>query len=150
MDELRRTLAAKYNNDEYLTMDKYDLAAVYYDWDPDAVERLRSLCETFNAEIVISSAWREYSPLSRLKDYFRIHDLDKYITGETPQKYTFERSRAGEVAIYLDDNPDIDKFVILDDSYVRYFETYFPEQFVHCRRILDEAEYAKAAAILSS
>jgi hypothetical protein len=73
LDKLRQDLAAQYNNDEYLEMDQYDLGAVYYAWDKEAVERLRQLCLKTGAEIVISSDWRTYSPLSRLKDYFRLH-----------------------------------------------------------------------------
>jgi hypothetical protein len=86
LDQMRIDLAAKYNNDLYLQMDKYDLGAVLYDWDPDAVERLRKLCADVPAEIVISSDWRVFSPVSRLKDYFRLHDLD----------YRRHRATAGE------------------------------------------------------
>lgn len=150
MDELRRTLAARYANDEYLTMDRYDLAAVTYDWEPSAVARLRSLCDDFGAEIVISSAWREFNPLPRLKDYFRLHDLDGYITGETPQRYTSEKSRAGEVEMYLDEHPEIERFVIFDDSYLSSFETLYPAEFVYCYGYLKEEEYAKARAILGN
>ncbi|MCP4702942.1 MAG: hypothetical protein GY862_39685 [Gammaproteobacteria bacterium] len=147
LKKLREELARKYNNDEYLEMDRYDLGAVYYDWDKEAVERLRRLCIDVPAEIVISSDWRTYSPLSRLKDYFKLHDLDKYITGEIPQipgKY-----RCGELTEYLKNNKDIQGFVILDDSHIRDFETNYPEQFVYCRPIFDEECYKKALDILT-
>ena len=149
MDELRRVLAAWFDNEEYLEMDKYDLAAVYFDWDREAVERLRALCDNFGAEIVISSAWREYSGLLRLKDYFRIYDLDRYVTDVTAQIHDLERSRAGEVAHYLAEHPEIEKFVILDDSYLSYFRALFPDHFVECYPILGEDEYAKAAKLLA-
>ena len=42
LEALRVQLAARYQNDDYLTMDRYDLGAVYYDWDKAAVERLRA------------------------------------------------------------------------------------------------------------
>ncbi len=38
----------------YGDLNKYDIAAVYYDWHEKAVENLRSLCEKSGAEIVIS------------------------------------------------------------------------------------------------
>jgi hypothetical protein len=147
LEKLREELAVKYNNDEYLEMDRYDLGAVYYDWNEKAVERLRKLCVDFSAEIVITSDWRRYSPLSRLKDYFRLHDLDKYITGKIPQ--VPGKFRCDEVAEYLKTNEDIQKFVILDDAHVDDFEANYPEQFVHCRGIFDENSYKKALSILT-
>ncbi len=146
LEELRRELAQKFNNDEYLEMDKYDLGAVYYDWDKEAVERLRNLCTKANAEIVISSDWRLYSPLSRLKDYFRIHDLDQYVTDVIPQISGVYRE--GEIAAYLKEHPEIERFVILDDAYSREFNEHYPDNFVYCRRILGEEEYERALQIL--
>ena len=145
LEELSRDLSLRFNED-YLSMDKYDLGAVFYDWDKDAVKRLRSLCIETNADIVISSDWRTYSPLTRLKDYFRIHDLDKYVTGEIPQ--TSGKRRCGQVTEYLESNPDITKFVILDDSHVRDFNETYPNQFVYCMFIFDDECYEKALSVL--
>lgn len=147
LDQLRIDLAAKYNKEEYLQMDKYDLGAIYYDWDKKAVERLRKLCVDVPAEIVISSDWRVFSPLSRLKDYFRLHDLDRYVVA------TIEmlpgRNRCEEVTDYLKKNPDVHRFVILDDDSYWKFDEYYPEQFVYCDRIFDEESYKKALNILT-
>jgi hypothetical protein len=147
LEQLRKDLAGKYNNDEYLEMDRYDLGAVYYDWDKKAVERLRKLCVDVPAEIIISSDWRRYSPLSRLKDYFRLHDLDRYVTGtidQIPDKF-----RCGEITEYLKNNRDIHRFVILDDGHTRDFEANYPEQFIYCHHIFDEDGYKKALSILT-
>jgi hypothetical protein len=147
LKELQKHLASQYENDEYLNMDMYDLGAVYYDWDKKAVEYLRQLCIKTNAEIVITSSWRNYSPLSRIKDYFRLHDLDTYITGETPQ--ISEKSRCDEINEYLKDHHDIRKFAILDDAYIYKFEAAYPEQFVRCKYVFDEGSYQKALGILT-
>ncbi len=147
LEQLAKDLAAKYNNDEYLEMDRYDLGAIWYDWDKEAVERLRKLCIDVPAEIVISSDWRRYSPLSRLKDYFKLHDLDRYVTGTIdliPDKY-----RCGEITEYLKNNEDIHRFVILDDDHIRDFEADYPEQFINCHNIFDEDGYKKALSILT-
>lgn len=147
LDRLRIDLAAKYNNNDYLQMDKYDLGAIFYDWDKNAVERLRKLCIEADAEIVISSDWRRYSPLSRLKDYFKLHDLDRYVTDTIDQiegKY-----RCGEVTEYLKNNPDIQRFVILDDDSLWNFDKHYPEQFVHCRNNFDDECFKKALSILT-
>ncbi len=144
--ELTKELALRFNNNEYLKMDKYDLGAVFYDWDKEAVERLRKLCLESKAEIVISSDWRTYSPLSRLKDYFKIHDLDKYVMGEIPQ--TSGKYRCGQVTEYLDANQDVEKFVILDDAHIKDFNETYPKQFVYCKSIFDEECYQKSLTIL--
>jgi hypothetical protein len=145
--QLTKDLAAKYNNDEYLEMDKYDLGAVYYDWDEKPVERLKKLCAEVPAEIVISSDWRIFSPLSRLKDYFKLHDLDRYVTG-TIDRIT-GKDRCGEITEYLKNNKDIHRFVILDDDYISEFKANYPKQFVHCHNIFDEDGYKKALSILT-
>jgi hypothetical protein len=147
LEQLRKDLAAKYNNDEYLEMDRYDLGAVYYDWDKEAVERLRKLCIDVPAEIVISSDWRRYSPLSRLKDYFKLHDLDRYLTGTIDQ--IPEKFRCEEITEYLKNNEDIHRFVILDDANTHDFEANYLEQFINCHRIFDEDGYKKALSILT-
>ena len=147
LEALRVQLAARYQNDDYLTMDRYDLGAVYYDWDKSAVERLRALCVTYNAEIVISSDWRRSSPLPRLKAYFRLHDLHDCVTDVTAQLEGVYRD--GEVAHYLQNAPAVQKFVIFDDNYSRDFLATFPKHFVHCAYMLDEECYQKAAAILA-
>ncbi len=147
MTKLKEDLAQKYNNNEYLKMDMYDLAAVYYDWDKEAVEYLRKLCVDFSAEIVIISDWRVYSPISRLKDYFRLHDLDKYVVDGIPQ--LSGKFRCDELTEYLKNNTNIDRFVILDDQNVMDFEANYPENFVYCRYKMTEKNYKKAVSILS-
>ncbi len=146
LKELVKELAVQYNNNDYLEMDRYDLGAVKYDWDTGAVERLRQLCIKAPAEIIISSDWRRYNKLPRLKDYFKLHDLDQYVKGVIAQiegKY-----RCGEVEDYLLKNPDIHRFVILDDANTRDFEAHYPEQFVYCPSIFNEDCYKKALRIL--
>ena len=147
LEALREDLAVRFDDPEYLEMDRYDLGAVYYDWDTAAVERLRNLCTQADAEIVISSDWRTYSPLTRLKDYFRLHDLDQYVTGEIPE--LSGQQRPGEVADYLKNDPDIQRFVILDDSYSDGFEERYPQHFVYCHRIFNDDDYARALRILT-
>jgi hypothetical protein len=145
---LQEQLAIQYRNDDYREMDRYDLGAVYYDWDKEAVERLRTLCVDVPADIVITSDWKSYSPLSRLKDYFKLHDLDQHIAGEIPQ--IPGKFRCEEVSEYLKQHPEIHRFVILDDAHIRDFEAAYPEHFVHCRRIFDDACYTKALRILTT
>jgi len=61
---------------------KYDIAAVYYDWDAHSVELIKRLLDEEQAVIVFSTSWRE-NGFDILKELFSIHGLDKYVYGET-------------------------------------------------------------------
>ena len=148
-DELRRSLADKYDDATYLSMDKYDLGAVYHDWDHDAVELLRTLCADFRASIVISSDWRRSNSLRWLRALFRLHDLHHYVTDATKQLDGPPHYRASEVKEYLDSHPEIERFVIIDDGYGHEFGELFPEQFVHTWSRFEAHDEQRARQILS-
>jgi hypothetical protein len=75
-----------------------------------------------------------------------VQELDrlKNLTGT----YPWGVYRDGEVAKYLAENADVDRFVIFDDRYTREFEKRYPENYVYCR-ILDEESYEKGLEILT-
>ena len=135
LEELRRCLADRFDDEIYLGMDKYDLGAVYFDWDSEAVERLHSLCNDFGAGIVISSDWRRSKSTPGLQALFRVHGLHRYVTDKTSESGGAPHYRAGEVKEYLQAHPEIERFVIIDDGFGLEFDELFPEQFVHtgCR-----------------
>lgn len=145
MNKLRDRLAQE-SDEKYKDMDKYDIAAVFYDWDPDAVNRLKTLCDKTQAEIVISSDWRSYNPLEGLKRLFKIHELDCHVIDVTEQLFGYQRDY--EIEDYLIKHPDISVFAVLDDAYYDELNTRFPEQFVYCERIFDDSCYQKALGIL--
>ena len=149
LDALRRRLADDFDDAAYLDYDKYDLGAIYHDWDKDAVERLRALCEDFGAEIVISSDWRRGKSVEMLQAYFRIHDLHRYVTDKTGESGAAPHYRAAEVKDYLDAHPEIERFVIVDDGYGWEFNELFPEQFVKPWPTIEAADEARARQILS-
>ena len=149
LDELRRRLADDLDDAAYLDFDKYDLGAIYHDWDKDAVERLRALCEDFGAEIVVSSDWRRGKSVEMLRAYFRIHDLHRHVTDKTGESGGPPHYRAGEVKDYLDAHPGIERFVIVDDGYRKEFDELFPEQFVHTWATMEADDAARARQILS-
>ncbi len=124
---LQKELAEKFNNEDYLKMNIYDLGAVYYDWYPEAVTNLKKLISETNAKIVISSNWSSYNTLDRLRDFFKIHDLDVFIIDEIPKNIN---SRAKQIEEYVLNNPNISKFVILDDV-DSGISSIFPKNFVH-------------------
>ncbi len=149
LEELRRSLADRFDDATYLSMDKYDLGAVYYDWDSEAVERLRGLCADFGAGIVISSDWRRSNSTRWLRALFRLHDLHHYVTDATHETGGPPHYRAGEVKEYVQSHPEIERFVIIDDGFREEFDELFPEQFVHTDYRLEADHEQRARQILS-
>ena len=149
LEELRRSLAERFDDQIYLDMDKYDLGAVYYDWDSEAVERLHSLCHDFGASIVISSDWRRSKSIRGLQALFRVHGLHRYVTDKTNESGGPPHYRAGEIKEYLEAHPAIDRFVIIDDGFAWEFDELYPEQFVHTGFRLEAHNERRARQILS-
>ena len=89
--------------------------------DPNAVLMITSLCKDYNVKLVISSSWRMFdvqSTIDCFKNYRDLTPLCKYIVGVTPRN-TDDRiweSRGEEIQQYLNEHPEIDNYVIVDDD----------------------------------
>ena len=81
---------------------------------PKAVSLLNDLLEKTEANIVISSSWRIYMSMIRIRDELvgAGFGFPERIIGSTP--YVPERERGYEIKLWLKQVP-VDKFVILDD-----------------------------------
>ena len=149
LDALRSDLSERFQDPIYRSLDKYDLGAVFYDWDRLAVGLLRGLCEKTGAQIVISSDWRRRRSLAVLRALFRIHGLQGLVVDKTGEDAGPPHYRAGEVRAYLHEHPEIERFAIIDDSYTGEFNELFAEQFVQTVGCLDEPDARRVGQILS-
>ncbi|MDR2345273.1 MAG: AAA family ATPase [Planctomycetaceae bacterium] len=125
VDEFNSRLLEEYGVD-YRGYNYYDVLAVYYDWDKDAVAELKRILNATDAKIVLSSDWRDKT-IFRMVDLCKIHDLDEYIIGATTKedisniiaanpKYKQMRSfRSVEILMYVADHPEIKNYVAIDD-----------------------------------
>ena len=136
MPKLYMRLEYKFNID-FRKYNQYDVAAVYYDWDKTAVELLKLILSITGAQIVLSSDWK-MDGFDRMKDFFTIYGLEKYYIDitkytsakdfdkafmeETERKYKEENgpksficSRSMEILEWLNRNPDVKKWVAIDD-----------------------------------
>jgi hypothetical protein len=126
MPTLQKELTEKHGVD-YSSYDKYDVGAVYYDWDSHAVSLIRKILDETKAVIVVSSDWRlTEGGLQRMKDLFNLHSLGEYVVDVTDdlgnndsinraKEYEGCRIRTIEILEYVKKHPEIKKFVAIDD-----------------------------------
>ena len=76
-------------------------------FDEIAIGMLRSACKKCNAEIILSSTWRNENNWGNLKEIFNLPIIDR-----TPQ--LFSGTRGHEINAWLKDNT-VFEFVIIDD-----------------------------------
>lgn len=137
------------NPDIYTNLNKYDIGAARYDWHPEAIEYLRILCEECEAKIVISSEWRRSHTLLQMKTLFGFHNLSQEIIDFTAiLEYT--ATRLTEIQQYLEEQPEIENFVIIDDSFYNTFVNALPYNFVYSDSdYIKESHFVRAKNILS-
>lgn len=78
-----------------------------------AVLWLDKICHDFNLKIVISSTWRYDYEVAVKSLYNSGLSKDVEIVGRTPR---LNGIRGNEIQAYLDEHPEVEKFVILDDD----------------------------------
>lgn len=76
------------------------------------VENLKSIIDQTGAKIVVSSTWR-LSGISFLRDMWKFRNYPREIIGTTPDT---NFTRGHEIQMWLDRNPDVENYVILDDD----------------------------------
>ena len=81
--------------------------------DPKTVIRLNKITDATNARIVVSSSWRVCHSLEELRFILKAAGISAEIIGVTP---ILRSDRANEIWEWLDNNKDIDNYVILDDD----------------------------------
>lgn len=91
-----------------------------HDMDPSAIARLGEICERAGAAVVISSSWRKNHGLDELRGMLERRGFRGAVIGVTPslQRDTEGRrlERGHEIQAWLDENPHVLAFVILDDD----------------------------------
>lgn len=85
--------------------------------DINAINLLKNHICNHNIKLVISSSWRLSTVEETKKDFNRynfIKQLNPYIIGVTPYKES--RHRGEEIKAYLEEHPEIENWVIIDDD----------------------------------
>lgn len=89
--------------------------------DRGMVERVSRVVAATNCKIVISSTWRLLHSLPELAHLLRAYGLsdngqESVIIGKTPDLDRSVNNRGDEIQAWLNENPDVKDFVILDDE----------------------------------
>ena len=143
----QKKMAEKLNDENILKLNEYDFAAAYVDWHKEAVENLRQLILETNSVIVIVSNWKAfYKDVNMMKLFFKLYNLDQYVIANTVDLQT----RYLEIQKYLEEHPEVENFVIIDDAYEYDYKKHFPDNYVTCNHgYFKKEEYLKALEILN-
>lgn len=144
-DELCNYLVEKYHNPLYTKMDKADVIAAYQDWDTVALGRIRELAKETNASIVLHTGWCQFNSLENMRALFALYGMDDMIVDAVD--LSGFRNKAVAIREYLEQHPEIQDFVIIDDD--RMLTEKFPLNSVLTSRVYRAEDDACAWAILT-
>ena len=140
-------LSEKFNID-YSIYPAYIVYNALYDWDPQAIARVKYVLDETQSNIVVSSNWRDKNLPNKMRDLLTIHGLEKYYIGDTPFvpiEKNFEEDRLWEInralAIYKPDN-----YVVVDD--LVGLRPYFPNHIVTPEQLFSINDMNEAIKIL--
>ena len=142
-----KKLSEKYNID-YNQYSFYDVCAVYYDWEEQAVSRVKYVLDETNSKIIVSSDWRTERYPNKMKDLLTIQGLDKYYYADNIilKDYLYSaKKRALEIQNSLE-NYNINNFVVLDD--MKELEDYYPNNSVITHNYISIRDMNKCIKIL--
>lgn len=87
--------------------------------DDGAIDLLKTIVESTNSEIVLSSSWRWYKESrEKIREQLQKHNL-KFID-ITPTRTDKTLKREEEIQSWLDSHPEVVNYVILDDEKISY------------------------------
>lgn len=121
---------SKKMNVDYTQYSPYDVLAVYYDWNPQAISRLKYVLDSTESLIISTTDWRNERFPNKIPDLLKIHSLNKYWFQDNIDLKSIpnrRERRAKEIEDSLKRYP-IDNFVILDD--MKELKNYYPDNTV--------------------
>ena len=113
-------------------------------WNSDSLWVLKSICQLGGIGIVISSNWRLGLTFEQLRFMFDLYDLGQYIVGSTCY---INGHRGFEISRYLEQQPKIKHYVILDDKDYGISHLH-PDQFIRIYNRLTDQHYGQILLII--
>ena len=127
-----------------------DVISVVYDWDYQAISRLKYILEQTNSKIIVSSNWRRKNQLYKMRDLLKIQGLDKYWLDDTPidddkTHNTLALKRYHEIMESLK-KYEINNYAILDDEKELFY--YYPNNLILTNNIISIQNMNDAIKVL--
>jgi hypothetical protein len=113
------------------SIDSLPVDARFDNFNKKAIDILNEILEETNAEIVVSSDWKRWASVEEMGEYYESQGIKKKPIGFTksindctcynPQtfqwspKWELEQERSIEITQYLQDHPEITRWVAVDD-----------------------------------
>ena len=110
-------LETDFPNTDYSQYDISDVIATLYDWNNQAVARIKYILDSTNSKIIVSSDWRSEKLPNKMHDLLQIHNLGDYWYKDNIILRDFNslsEIRHLEIEDSLKKYP-IDNYVIIDD-----------------------------------
>ena len=124
-------LSIKYKTD-YSRYGFFDVSSTYYDWDEQAVCRLKYILDKTSSKIIVSSDWRRSNEIYKMRDLLKIQGLDSYwFSDNIIMNKELEPDKSVRRAKEIEDSLNkykIDNYVILDDD--KGLEPFYPNNVV--------------------
>ncbi len=142
-------LSKKWNVD-YSKYGIDEVSAAYYDWEEQAICRLKHILKETNSKIIVSSDWRSKEQPYKMRDLLAIHYLADYWYGDNAilgVGFGGAEVRAKEIEDSLNKYP-IDNFVVLDD--MPELGCYFPDNSVITSNYISLNNMNKCVRILKN
>jgi hypothetical protein len=116
---------------------------------PDCMNYINQIIVEFNLGIVITSTWKNDMGLSKLQDMWKYRGYKGEIVGITNFSKNLNK-RGLEIKEYLNNNPHIDKYIIIDDMSEKFFESEQLNNLIICEPYfgITKIEYNKACKLL--
>ena len=140
---------------DYSKYHVYDVLAAYYDWNKNAIQRIKTVLDATDSKLIIASNWRSIYEPNKMHDLLEIHDLGSYWYADNiiiVNKFrfmnnfrTYDKIRRDEIKDSLKRYP-ITNFVIVDDMW--QLASYFPKNIVVTKNYMTEEDMNKCIKIL--
>jgi len=144
--KLINDLSEKYGVD-YSKYSIYDVLPVYYDWNSQAIDRLKSILDSTESRIIASTDWRNERFPNIIPDLLKIHNLNQYWYKDNIiiKNDDLVQKRYLEIQDSLNRYP-INNFVILDD--MEELKNFFPNNSVITNDYISISDMNDAIKIL--
>ena len=133
---------------DYSMYNPSDVISAYYDWDKQAISRLKYILNETKSKIIISSNWRSTSQPNKMKDLLAIHGLDVYHFADNiilPKSIPEAKRKALEIKDSLT-TYDISNFAVLDD--LKELANYYPNNSIITHNLISISDMNNCIKLL--